>query len=69
LSKIVSEQRQQRWRQAPVIRLGLHPVDMRHGFSRDYWLHTLERLLAEGRVPMSKINWLAQQHGHQERAA
>jgi predicted deacetylase len=69
LSKLVSEQRQQRWRQAPVIRLGLHPVDMRHGFSRDYWLHTLERLLAEGRKPMTKINWLARQRGQREHAA
>lgn len=69
LSKIVSEQRQQHWRQAPVIRLGLHPVDMRHGFSRDYWLHTLERLLSEGRVPMTKMNWLAQQRVQLERVA
>ncbi|KHA71077.1 deacetylase [Pseudomonas chlororaphis] len=69
LSKIVSEQRQQRWREAPVIRLGLHPVDMRHDFSRHYWLHTLERLLNEGRVPMSKIHWLAQQRGQQGCAA
>lgn len=69
LSKLVSEQREQRWREAPVIRLGLHPVDMRHGFSRDYWLHTLERLLAEGREPMTKINWLARQRGQLERAA
>ncbi len=69
VSKIVSEQRQQRWRQAPVIRLGLHPVDMRHGFSRDYWLHTLERLLSEGRVPMTKMNWLAQQCVQLERVA
>lgn len=69
LSKIVSDQRQQRWRQAPVIRLGLHPVDMRHRFSRDYWLHTLQQLLADGRVPMSKINWLSQQRGQAGRAA
>lgn len=69
LSKIVCEQRQQRWRQAPVIRLGLHPVDMRHGYSRDYWLHTLERLLSEGRVPMTKIHWLDQQRGQWGRAA
>ncbi|QKV62860.1 DUF2334 domain-containing protein [Pseudomonas sp. 43A] len=69
LSKIVSEQRQQRWRQAPVIRLGLHPVDMRHGYSRDYWLHTLERLLSEGRVPMTKIHWLDQQRGQWGHAA
>jgi len=69
LSKIVSDQREQRWRKAPVIRLGLHPVDMRHRFSRDYWLHTLQRLLADGRVPLTKIDWLARQHGQLERAA
>jgi len=62
LSKLVSDQREQRWRQAPVIRLGLHPVDMRHDFSRRYWLHTLKRLLDEGRVPMTKAHWLTQ-HG------
>ncbi|MBD9440857.1 polysaccharide deacetylase family protein [Pseudomonas sp. PDM04] len=59
VSKWLSDQREQRWRQAPVIRLGVHPVDLRHGFSRDYWLHTLERLLDEGRVPMTKAGWLA----------
>jgi len=69
LSKIVSDQREQRWREASVIRLGLHPVDMRHRFSRDYWLHTLQRLLAEGRVPLTKIDWLARQRGQVERAA
>ncbi|WP_262136758.1 polysaccharide deacetylase family protein [Pseudomonas sp. Marseille-Q5117] len=69
LSKIVSDQREQRWREASVIRLGLHPVDMRHRFSRDYWLHTLQRLLAEGRIPLTKIDWLSRQHGQLERAA
>lgn len=69
LSKILSDQREQRWREAPVIRLGLHPVDMRHRFSRDYWLHTLQRLLAEGRMPLTKIDWLTRQHGQLERAA
>ncbi|RRW57716.1 DUF2334 domain-containing protein [Pseudomonas moraviensis] len=69
LSKIVSDQREQRWCEASVIRLGLHPVDMRHRFSRDYWLHTLQRLLAEGRVPLTKIDWLARQRGQLERAA
>jgi hypothetical protein len=42
---------------------------MRHRFSRDYWLKTLERLLAEGRVPMTKIDWLTQQRSQLERAA
>jgi predicted deacetylase len=61
VSKLVNDQREQRWRHAPVIRLGLHPVDMRHDFSRRYWLNTLERLLDQGRVPMTKTRWLAQQ--------
>jgi predicted deacetylase len=61
LSKMLNDQREQRWRQAPVIRLGLHPADMRHGFSRNYWLQTLKRLLADGRVPMTKAGWLAAQ--------
>ena len=61
LSKMLNDQREQRWRQAPVIRLGLHPEDMRHGISRNYWLQTLKRLLADGRVPMTKANWLAAQ--------
>jgi len=69
LSKLVSDQREQQWRQAPVIRLGLHPVDMRHEFSRNYWLQTLKRLLAEGRVPMTKANWLALQNDRVGRAA
>jgi len=69
LSKLVSEQRQQQWRDAAVIRLGLHPVDMRHAFARDYWLKTLERLLGEGRTPMNKIDWLNQQCGRMVRAA
>lgn len=69
LSKIISDQREQRWRHAPVIRLGLHPVDMRHEFSRNYWLQTLKRLLAEGRMPMTKANWLALQDDRMGRAA
>ncbi|SEE89424.1 DUF2334 domain-containing protein [Pseudomonas migulae] len=69
LSKLVSDQREQRWRQAPVIRLGLHPVDMRHPFSRNYWLQTLKRLLAEGRVPLTKARWLALHDDRVGRAA
>jgi len=69
LSKWLSDQREQRWRQAPVIRLGLHPVDMRHEYSRAYWLKTLTRLLEQGRVPMTKIQWLAQQSALIERVA
>lgn len=69
LSKILSDQRQQRWRHAAVIRLGLHPVDMRHEFSRNYWLQTLKHLLEEGRVPMTKAAWLALQAARPGRAA
>ena len=69
ISKLVSDQREQRWRQAPVIRLGLHPVDMRHEFSRSYWLQTLKRLIAEGRVPMTKADWLARHCERMGRAA
>lgn len=69
LSKLVSDQREQRWQQAPAIRLGLHPVDMRHEFSRTYWLQTLKRLLDEGRVPMTKARWLALQSDRLGRAA
>jgi hypothetical protein len=58
LSKWLSDRREQRWQQAPVIRLGLHPVDMRHRFSRDYWLQTVKRLLDQGRRPLTKADWL-----------
>ncbi|MEJ8864024.1 polysaccharide deacetylase family protein [Pseudomonas jessenii] len=69
VSKLVSDRREQRWQHAPVIRLGLHPVDMRHEFSRRYWLKTLERLLDNGRVPMTKAHWLAKQNDRLGRAA
>ncbi|MNG39882.1 hypothetical protein D3C84_1282110 [compost metagenome] len=69
MSKLLSDRREQHWQQAPVIRLGLHPVDMRHAFSRNYWLQTLKRLLDEGRVPMTKSQWLALQRAPVGRAA
>ncbi len=58
VSRLVSERLLDRYRQAPVLRLGLHPVDMRHEFSRRYWLDALARLLDEGRRPVTKIDWL-----------
>jgi len=58
MSRLLTEQLLNRHRQAPVLRLGLHPVDMRHEFSRRYWLNLLIRLLEEGRQPMTKIDWL-----------
>ncbi|HEF4757700.1 TPA: polysaccharide deacetylase family protein [Pseudomonas putida] len=69
VSKLVCDQLEQRWRQSPVIRLGLHPVDMRHEFSRTWWLHTLKRLLRQGRVPMTKSRWLAERDIRMGRAA
>ncbi|MCY1404567.1 hypothetical protein D9M71_197790 [compost metagenome] len=59
VSRLVSAQREHGLRHAQTIRLGLHPVDMRHPFSRDYWLHALQRLLLDGRTPMTKAAWLA----------
>lgn len=61
VSKWLSDYREARLRHAPTIRLGLHPVDMRHEFSRNYWLETLRRLMENGRVPMTKSQWLAHQ--------
>lgn len=58
LSRVVCEGVLRRHRQAPVLRLGLHPVDMRHEFSRAYWLRLLKELLEEGRQPLTKIDWL-----------
>jgi predicted deacetylase len=69
LSKLVSDQLERRWQQAPVIRLGLHPVDMRHELSRTWWLKTLKRLLDEGRMPMTKSRWLALQDTRMGRVA
>jgi len=61
LSKHLSDQRQRRWRSAPVIRLGVHPVDLRHEGARRYWLDTLQHLLQTGRTPLTKVDWLATQ--------
>lgn len=62
MSRLVSEKMLIRHRHAAVLRLGLHPVDMRHDFSRRYWLDLLIRLLEEGREPVTKIDWL-NEHG------
>jgi len=61
VSRVISDRREQRWHAAPVIRLGVHPVDMRHAFSRRYWLETVQRLLDAGRAPLTKAAWLAEQ--------
>lgn len=61
LSKIISDHREAHLHNAATIRLGLHPVDMRHEFSRRYWLQTLTRLLENGREPVTKFTWLQHQ--------
>lgn len=68
LSWLFSEQQRRRHKQTPLLRLGVHPVDMRHSFSRDYWLRLLQRLLAEGWTPATKIAWL-RRSGHLDRAS
>lgn len=61
LSKVLSDWQIRRWQQADTLRLGLHPVDMRHPSARNYWLKTLLSLLAEGREPLTKSAWLDRQ--------
>ncbi|MEB0039024.1 MULTISPECIES: polysaccharide deacetylase family protein [unclassified Pseudomonas] len=61
VSKLVSDRLEFKFQTAQTIRLGLHPVDMRHTFSRNYWLQLLQRLMDSGRTPMTKASWLATQ--------
>ena len=61
LSKFIGDVRQWQTKQAATLRLGLHPVDMRHDFSRRYWLQLLQQLLEDGRQPMTKFGWLQDQ--------
>lgn len=42
---------------SPLLRLGLHPVDMQHGEAVRFWLQTLETLLAT-RTPQTKAQWV-----------
>ncbi|MFC0267997.1 DUF2334 domain-containing protein [Kushneria aurantia] len=57
-SWLVNERARKRHRHQPLLRLGLHPVDMRHKMSRRWWLETLRHLLDEGYRPTTKIDWL-----------
>ena len=61
LSRVVCDWQCKRWRSAETLRLGLHPVDMRHRSSRNYWLRTLDNLLLQGREPLTKSAWLERQ--------
>lgn len=49
--------RLRRFEQRPVIRLALHPVDLRHQESRSFWRRTIETL-SEQRRCVSKMQWL-----------
>lgn len=46
-----------RYRHTALLRLGIHPVDMKHASSRHFWLAVLESLLPE-RVVVTKQAWL-----------
>jgi predicted deacetylase len=61
LSRVVCDWQCRRWHTAETLRLGLHPVDMRHRSSRNYWLRTLDNLLLQGREPLTKSAWLERQ--------
>lgn len=56
-----------RWQQAPVLRLALHPEDLRHPGGQAFWLATVRRLLDSGRIPLTKSAWL--EHCRTQRAA
>lgn len=61
LSYIVNHLSERRYRKGQALRLGLHPVDMRHDISRRYWLDAVDRLHHEGFTSMTKHGWLLQQ--------
>ena len=61
LSRALCDWQCRRWQNAETLRLGLHPVDMRHRSSREYWLNTLRTLMAQGREPLTKSDWLDRQ--------
>lgn len=59
LSRRWNDHLQRRRHADPLLRLGLHPVDMQHPAVRRYWLETLTALL-DRRTPMTKSAWLEQ---------
>lgn len=48
------------YRNAPILRLALHPVDLRHEESRQFWLDTV-RTLRQERRSVTKRRWLLEQ--------
>ncbi|MFS0828389.1 DUF2334 domain-containing protein [Pseudomonas phoenicis] len=61
MSRMISDWQRKRLASAETLRLGLHPVDMRHRSSREYWMDTLRELMAQGREPVTKSVWLDRQ--------
>lgn len=59
MSRVVSAIQYRRIQHSPLLRLALHPVDMRHQSSFDYWYNLVEQLLASGREAVTKETWLA----------
>lgn len=60
MSRVVSAIQYRRFQHAPLLRLALHPVDMRHRPSHDFWLRLVEQLLRADRRPVTKQAWLEQ---------
>ncbi|MDW5376421.1 polysaccharide deacetylase family protein [Halomonas sp. HP20-15] len=60
-SRVVCALQHHQARNADLLRLGIHPVDMRHPWVRDYWLNTIAALIQEGRRPITKRAWVASQ--------
>ncbi|WP_353979281.1 polysaccharide deacetylase family protein [Salinicola endophyticus] len=58
MSRVVSAIQQRRFQQAALLRLALHPVDMRYRTSYDYWYRLVEQLMGEGRQAVTKQHWL-----------
>lgn len=59
LSKQVNLALLHRHRAAPLLRLGLHPVDMQHAAARQFWSAALTQLLT-CRTALTKSTWLDQ---------
>lgn len=59
LFSALNRHRLHRFRSAPIIRLALHPVDLRFASSRAFWTHTIEQLHRERRS-VTKRDWLAE---------
>lgn len=57
LSQVVNWAALWRHRDAVLLRLGLHPVDMQHAGARRFWSDALGRLLT-GRTALTKSTWL-----------